>query len=134
MRAAPVPERRNQSAYMSEENENQSATGPTRRSEPAPLETAANPGQQDQGQQQRPRRGRRRYPRRRFYDRGPGPRTENFGGDSYNNDSPNSGEGDGAVEGEAGAAEGEGADAQREPEFGEGIVEISGKGFGFLRD
>src|SRR5438309_8304926 len=27
-----------------------------------------------------------------------------------------------------------GDDAQREPEFGEGIIEISGKGFGFLRD
>ncbi|HEY0370136.1 MAG TPA: hypothetical protein VGC85_11105, partial [Chthoniobacterales bacterium] len=27
-----------------------------------------------------------------------------------------------------------GEDAQREPEFGEGVIEISGKGFGFLRD
>jgi len=27
-----------------------------------------------------------------------------------------------------------GEQGEREPEFGEGIIEISGKGFGFLRD
>jgi transcription termination factor Rho len=109
---------------MSEENENQPRGG-----EPPPVESAGSSAPTDQQQQRR--RPRRRYPRRRFYDRGP--RTDNFN-DSHNNDAPNSNEGgDVAVENEG--AEGQtGDEAQREPEFGEGIVEISGKGFGFLRD
>jgi len=37
------------------------------------------------------------------------------------------------VQTEVAAGEGEGGEP-REPEFGEGIIEISGKGFGFLRD
>src|SRR4029077_6759559 len=60
------------------------------------------------------------------------------GGDSYSNDAPNSGDrsADVAVEGEgAPGVEGEaGYQTPRDPELGEGIVEISGKGFGFLRD
>src|SRR5439155_5968766 len=39
----------------------------------------------------------------------------------------------GVREGVEGVAEG-GEQVQAEPEFGEGIIEISGKGFGFLRD
>jgi transcription termination factor Rho len=113
---------------MTEENENQ----------PPPLETTADSASPDQ----RRRRPRRRYGRRRFYDRGPagpaapaGARTDNFG-DSYNNDAGSSeGGADVAVEGEDRVgAEGEPGGEPREPEYGEGIVEISGKGFGFLRD
>ncbi len=113
---------------MSEENENQ----------PPPLQPAgaAAAPTGSTAPDQRRRRPRRRYPRRRFYDRGP--QGDNFGGGNYN-DAPNSGEGgnDSGSEGEDRQllAEGEGGDqAEREPEFGEGIVEISGKGFGFLRD
>src|SRR5437667_4181273 len=114
---------------MNEENENQ----------PAPLETeSALP-------EQRHHRPRRRYPRRRYRDRG-----DRFGRDN-SVDSPNSSSAiadpagtDGGVEtldrsapggreGAEGAVE-NGEQVQAEPEFGEGIIEISGKGFGFLRD
>jgi len=113
--------------FMNEENENQSATGRTRGGEP-PLETgsAAAPAEQ------RRHRGRRRYGRRRYYNRGD--RNDNFN-EPYNesrNDVPGEVGGDPvATETMEGAAEGA---EQREPEFGEGIIEISGKGFGFLRD
>src|SRR5215471_19566028 len=103
---------------MNEENENQ-----------PPLEgesTAAHP-------EQRRHRGRRRYGRRRYYSRGD--RNDNFT-EPYNesrNDAPGSATGDPVgTETLEGAPEGE--QAEREPEFGEGIIEISGKGFGFLRD
>ena len=102
---------------MNEENPNQ-----------PPLETGST------APDQRPRRPRRRYPRRRFYNRGDRndnsnssydePRGEGqdfatataadpMGGEAQDRQLPTEGEG--------------GADAQREPEFGEGIIEISGK-------
>src|SRR5437870_6640168 len=111
---------------MNEENENQ----------PAPLETeSALP-------EQRHHRPRRRYPRRRYRDRGDRLGRDNSG------ESPNSSSAivdpvnaDAGVEtldrqpreGVEGSVE-NGEQAQAEPEFGEGIIEISGKGFGFLRD
>ena len=124
---------------MNEENENQSATGRTRDGEPAPLETAS--ASPEQRQHARPRR---RFPRRRY-------RSDRFRSDNSEK-SPNSSStsadntgADVAVEtldqpASAGAREAaeSGAEAteqvQTEPEFGEGIIEISGKGFGFLRD
>ncbi|HEY6226996.1 MAG TPA: transcription termination factor Rho, partial [Verrucomicrobiae bacterium] len=105
---------------MNEENENQQP--------PLETESAAAPQQQEQ----RRHRGRRRYGRRRYYNRGD--RSDNFN-ESYNegrNDSPGDASGDPvATETMEGTAEGA---EPREPEFGEGIIEISGKGFGFLRD
>src|SRR5437762_13070985 len=103
---------------MNEQNENQ----------PAPLET------ESASQEQRKHRPRRRFPRRRYRDRG-----DRFGGDN-SNESRDVG-GDTGVEtldrqtregAEAPVENGE--QVQAEPEFGEGIIEISGKGFGFLRD
>src|SRR6266513_4943351 len=114
---------------MNEENENQ----------PAPLETeSASP-------EQRHHRPRRRFPRKRYRDRG-----DRFRGDdsekspnasSVNSDPPGAvtdietldRPAPGGREGAETAAEG-GEQVQTEPEFGEGIIEISGKGFGFLRD
>src|SRR5919106_5549048 len=110
---------------MNEENENQ----------PAPLETeSASP-------EQRHQRPRRRYPRRRYRNRG-GRFGRDNSAESLNSsaiadpvsadaglDRPASG----GREGVETAAEG-GEQVQAEPEFGEGIIEISGKGFGFLRD
>ena len=113
--------------FMNEENENQSATERPRAGE-APLETT---GSAAPSEQRRPR-GRRRYGRRRYYNRGD--RNDNFN-EPYNesrNDVPGEAGGDPvATETMEGAAEGA---EPREPEFGEGIIEISGKGFGFLRD
>src|SRR5207253_1878980 len=104
--------------------------------QPSPPETAS------AATEQRQHRPRRRYPRRRYQDRG----NRNFS-DSYN-ESPNSSPatadsvaGNVGVEtldrqspegGESAVENGE--QVQREPEFGDGIIEISGKGFGFLRD
>jgi transcription termination factor Rho len=104
---------------MNEENEKQ-----------PPLETeSAAPAPSGQP---RPR-GRRRYGRRRYYNRGD--RNDNFN-EPYNesrNDAPGTPTGDQVgTETMEGAPEGE--QGEREPEFGEGIIEISGKGFGFLRD
>jgi Transcription termination factor len=113
---------------MNEENENQ----------PAPLETeSASP-------EQRHHRPRRRFPRRRY--RGDRFRRDNSE-ESPNSSSTNADNAgaDVAVEtldqpasgGAREAAEGGGETSdpvQSEPEFGEGIIEISGKGFGFLRD
>src|SRR2546428_12828674 len=114
---------------MNEENENQ----------PVPLETGSAPPEQ----RHRPRR---RFPRRRYRDRGdrfrrddsdesPNSSSTNADPASANTsvetlDRPSSAgretlEGGGAETGET---------VQAEPEFGEGIIEISGKGFGFLRD
>ena len=124
---------------MNEENENQSATGQTRDGEPVPRETeSALP-------EQRQHRSRRRFPRRHYRDRGDRFRR----GDSQ--ESSNSSSRDvGSASGDVGvetldrAASGgretvegsgeTGEQTQAEPEFGEGIIEISGKGFGFLRD
>src|SRR5437016_1978761 len=111
---------------MNQENENQ----------PAPLETeSASPEQL----QHRPRR---RYPRRRYLDRDDRLGRANAG------QSPNSSStivdpasADAGVDRlDRQAREGvecsveNGEQVQAEPEFGEGIIEISGKGFGFLRD
>src|ERR1043166_9415476 len=106
---------------MNEENENK----------PVPLQAeSAVP-------EQRQHRPRRRFPRRRYRNRG-----GRFGGDNSNEspgpagdtavqtlDHPASG-GPDVVEAEAENAE----QTQTDPEFWEGIIEISGKGFGFLRD
>ena len=112
---------------MNEENENQ----------PAPLET------QSASPEQRQPRPRRRFPRRRY--RGDRFRPDNSE-ESPNSSTVNSNNagGDVAVEtldqpGTTGREAAEGASetgeqVQAEPEFGEGIIEISGKGFGFLRD
>jgi transcription termination factor Rho len=115
---------------MNEENESQ----------PAPLETEL------AGAEQHHRRPRRRYPRRRYRDP-----ADRFGNENYSesqNNSPNSSPAAAepaatsagvetlnrqSSEGSPDAAE-NGEQVQREPEFGEGIIEISGKGFGFLRD
>src|SRR5690348_15546846 len=120
---------------MNEENENQSATERTRGSDSAPLETeAAVP-------EQRHHRPRRRFPRRRY--RGDRFKRDNSE-ESPNSSSANADNADVAVEtmdqsapASREAAEGGGETSepvQTESEFGEGIIEISGKGFGFLRD
>ena len=113
---------------MNEENEN-----------PPPVETEA------AAPEQRRFRPHRRRPRRRYYDRG-----DRFGNENSNdpqNNSPGALSGGESVETLDRSAEGRirgeqstesavenGEPVQAEPEFGEGIVEISGKGFGFLRD
>src|SRR5437868_9544063 len=114
---------------MNKENENQ----------PAPLETgSAMP-------EQRQHRPRRRFPRRRYRDRGDrfrrGDSEESPNSSSTNADvaGPDVGvetldrSASGGREAVEGAVE-TGEQVQTEPEFGEGIIEISGKGFGFLRD
>jgi transcription termination factor Rho len=114
---------------MNEENENQ----------PVPLETeSATP-------EQRQHRPRRRFPRRRYRDRGGrlrrGNSEESPNSSSTNADVPRPDVGVETLEqpgsGNREAVEGAleaGEQVQAEPEFGEGIIEISGKGFGFLRD
>src|ERR1043166_4700687 len=100
-----------------ENNENQ----------PAPPVESAPPSTE-----QRPHRGRRRFPRRRFRNRG-----DRFAGDNSNDYSNSSGDTGVDTLDRQGGAEGtpeEGEQVQAEPEFGEGVIEISGKGFGFLRD
>ena len=111
---------------------------PEKENQPPPVETeAAPPEQQQQQQQQRRHRPRRRYGRRRYYDRGN--RNDNFDSSSQEN-STNHGEGNATstdmemTEGTLTAEAENGEQVQAEPEFGEGIIEISGKGFGFLRD
>ena len=109
---------------MNQENENQ----------PVPTESAV--------PEQRQHRPRRRFPRRRYRDRGDRFRRDDSE-DSRNSSSTNADPAGAATdvetldrqprEGGEAAAEG-GEQIQAEPEFGEGIIEISGKGFGFLRD
>ncbi len=116
---------------MEQENENQ----------PAPLETEnqSRPQETDTtSPDQHRRRPRRRYPRRRYY--GGGNRNDNSGS-SYQENSrdyaPSAADGGdpAGTEDQQSPAETEnGEQVQAEPEFGEGIIEISGKGFGFLRD
>jgi transcription termination factor Rho len=114
------------------EQENEKQPPPETENQPRPVET-------DSGSPQQPRRRpRRRYPRRRYYDRGP--RNDNFGPSHQDSNSrdyaPAGTDGGGTFsEGEdrQPLAETENGE-QTEPEFGEGIIEISGKGFGFLRD
>src|SRR5436309_8858926 len=112
---------------MNEENETQ----------PVPTESAST--------EQRHHHARRRFPRKRYRDRGDRFRRDDSE-ESPNSSSVNANPG-GAVtdvetldrsasvgrEGGEPAAE-SGEQVQAEPEFGEGIIEISGKGFGFLRD
>src|SRR4029453_12381695 len=113
---------------MNEENENQ----------PAPLET------ESASTEQRHQRPRRRYPRRRYRGRGDlfernnpakspnsstviDPASADAGVETLDRSAP------AGREGARGAVE-NGEQVQAEPEFGEGIIEVSGKGFGFLRD
>src|SRR5436309_2546306 len=110
---------------MEPENEKQPPPADTK-----PASAAATPDQ-------RRHRPRRRYGRRRFYDRGGG--NDNF--ESSGSENSNHGEGGNAastdvdtMEGNAPADNELSDQPQAEPEFGEGIIEISGKGFGFLRD
>jgi len=103
---------------MSEENENQ-----------PPLQTDA--------PSERPRRPRRRFPRR--HNRGPQEQRENFNGPGDRGDGAVAEETPGAARVNEGEQHDEGGASQngeveREPELGDGIIEISGKGFGFLRD
>src|SRR5689334_6012384 len=112
---------------MNEEDQNQ----------PVPTESAL--------PEQRHHRPRRRFPRKRYRDRGDRFRRDNSeespNSSSVNADSAGAAtdvetlEGPAPVarEGVETAAEA-GEQVQAEPEFGEGIIEISGKGFGFLRD
>src|SRR6478752_6456415 len=122
---------------MNEENEDQSATGPTRGGEPVPTESTK--------PEQHQHRSRRRFPRRRYRDRGDrfrqGNSEESPNSSSTNAEVANPDVGVETLERPApggretleGAPE-SGEQVEREPEFGEGIIEISGKGFGFLRD
>src|SRR5690242_519906 len=116
---------------MNEENENQSATERTRGSDSAPLETEA------AGPEQRHHRPRRRFPRRRY--RGDRFRRDNSE-ESSNSSSTNADKSGaevgvetlnqpsaGGLEASEGAVE-TSESVQTEPEFGEGIIEISGKG------
>src|SRR5437870_13436609 len=104
---------------MSEENESQPIEART--------ETEPRPQTEPRPERDRHRRPRRRYPRRRNYN-SDYPNSDREGG--FNNEAP----GEVAdVQTEVAAGEGEGGEPP-EPEFGEGIIEISGKGFGFLRD
>src|SRR4029453_3613261 len=104
---------------MSEENDNPPVEART--------ETEPRPQTEPRPDRERHRRPRRRYPRRRNFnsDYMNSDRESNF-----NNDAPAE---SAEVQTEGVAGEGENAEP-REPEFGEGIIEISGKGFGFLRD
>src|SRR5205085_5984432 len=103
---------------MNEENQNQ-----------PPLETTESAAAPEQ---RRPR-GRRRYGRRRYYNRGG---NDNFN-EPYNesrSDALGAATGDPVVTETLEGAPGSGEQVERDQEFGEGIIEISGKGFGFLRD
>src|SRR6266498_5807842 len=109
---------------MNEENENQ----------PVPTESAL--------PEQRHHRPRRRFPRKRYRDRGDRFRRDDSG-ESPNSSSTNTDPAGAVTDVETldrqprEAAETvveNGEQVQAEPEFGEGIIEISGKGFGFLRD
>src|SRR6266540_259354 len=109
---------------MNEENENQ----------PVPTESAL--------PEQRHHRPRRRFPRKRYRDRGDRFRRDDSG-ESPNSSSTNTDPAGAVTDVETldrqprEAAETvveSGEQVQAEPEFGEGIIEISGKGFGFLRD
>jgi len=102
---------------MSEENENQ-----------PPVQTDA--------PADRPRHPRRRFPRRR--NRGPQDQRDNFNGPGDRGDGAVAEETSGAARVNEGDQHDEGSGSQngeveREPEYGDGIIEISGKGFGFLR-
>src|SRR5437764_12770654 len=106
---------------MSEENE----------SRPIEARTETEPRPQTEPRPDRERHGRprRRYPRRRNYN---SDYTNSDRESGFNNDAPAESSSD--VQTEA-VSTGEGATGEpREPEIGAGIIEISGKAFGFLRD
>ena len=121
---------------MEQDNQNQPPPPVGTESQPRPAESEGG-----STADQRRRRPRRRYPRRRFYDRG-GPQNSNSSHpENARSDSPDqqqngpAGEGSSETEGRLSAGDIENAEqTQGEPELGEGIIEISGKGFGFLRD
>ena len=106
---------------------------------------------------ERPRRPRRRFPRRHDGPRGRGPEGQrgDLNGPADRDDQEstdragviNSGGSEGDQRGyqprpdqgndpSLGASGGssQNGELEREPEFGDGVIEISGKGFGFLRD
>src|SRR3954468_20649430 len=107
---------------------------PENEKQPPPVETQSTTASPDP-RRQRPRR---RYGRRRYYDRGP--RSDNNNFDSSGQENSNQGDGNAVptdvetMEATATTETESGEQVQAEPEFGEGIIEISGKGFGFLRD
>src|SRR2546421_702997 len=106
---------------MSEENESRPIEART--------ETEPRPQTEPRPDRERQRRPRRRYPRRRNYN------SDYMNSDresGFNNDAPAESSSDVQTD-VVNAGEGETGEP-REPEFGEGIIEISGKGFGFLRD
>ena len=115
---------------MSEETDNQ-----------RPLETNA--------AAERPRRPRRRFPRRHDGPRGRGPEEQrgdlngpadrveqDAGGGAENIQSSEGGQRDSPPRSDQEQSSGpsQNGEIEREPEFGDGVIEISGKGFGFLRD
>ena len=113
---------------MSEENDNQ-------------------PSPQTDTQSDRPRRPRRRFPRRHSGPRDRGPQEQQQRGDlngpservesSVADDTggaPRVNEGDQRDESRGDGGPSQNGEIEREPEYGDGIIEISGKGFGFLRD
>src|SRR5206468_2542638 len=106
---------------MSEENESRPIEART--------ETEPRPQTEPRPDRERQRRPRRRYPRRRNYN------SDYMNSDresGFNNDAPAESSSD--VQTDV-VSTGEGETGEpREPEFEEGIIEISGKGFGFLRD
>ena len=98
---------------------------------------------------ERPRRPRRRFPRRHDGSRGRGPENQQRGDLNGPADQvvPDADRRGGSTGAEAGprdyqqrpdqdqpASSYPNGELEREPEFGDGIIEISGKGFGFLRD
>ena len=106
---------------MSEENESRPIEAQT--------ETEPRPQTEPRPDRERHRRPRRRYPRRRNYN---SDYTNSDRENNFNNDAPAESSTDVA---NRSGQRGEGENGEpREPEFGEGIIEISGKGFGFLRD
>src|SRR5437763_6629681 len=107
---------------MTEENENHQ---PPTETETAPQsESRIDP----RPEREQYRRGRRRFPRRRNYS----PEFANDRDPGANNDGPAA---PGEIADETVPGEGQSSDQpQAEPEVGDGIIEISGKGFGFLRD
>jgi transcription termination factor Rho len=127
--AAARPGERKPALTMNEENQNQPPLG---------TEAAAADQRETGLPEQRRRRPRRRFPRRRYYDRDDRPENLN---DSNNENSrpalidPSTGEvSTESLDRQSSAPVSAGEQIPDEPEFGEGIIEISGKGFGFLRD
>jgi transcription termination factor Rho len=92
-------------------------------------EAVATPPQAEREFRDRDRdRGRHRGDRNRNRDRGDRGGERDRGGDGDRGDDRDRDRGDGAQ------GSSQNGDQMRELEFGEGVIEISGKGFGFLRD